>query len=148
MAEQTRASVDDVRRAAEGWDEDQLHCRMNRHDWEPSQARRDASVNLIKIVEICSRCDSEKHQEINGTTGLQFSQWYVYAEGYLTKGMGRISGDGRDTLRLEYVFRTFKITRAKVEPHSKATRVALLEMKIDPPIPSKKRTVSPLNKAS
>lgn len=148
MAEFARASIDDVRRAAEGWDEDQLECRMNRHTWSPSQARHDRTVNLIKVVQICHRCDSQRHQEIHGSTGALFSQWYVYGEGYLTKGIGRISGDGRDTLRLETVMRTFKITKGKVEVHSKATREALAEMKTEPAIPVAKKVASPFRKAS
>lgn len=124
MAEHTSASADDVRRAAEGWDEDQLECRMYAHSWRPHTAQRDKRVNLIKVVQICQRCDTQKHQEINSNTGEVFASWYVYGEGYLSKGIGRITGDGRNVLRLEAVGRIFKITNKKMTPHSKAAREA------------------------
>jgi len=125
MAEQTRAAVEDVQKAARAWDQDQLECRMYGHSWRPMSARRDHAVNLIKAVYECYRCGTERHQELNGRTGHVYAQWYVYGPDYLMKGLGRITGDGRDVLRLETITRTFNVKRGKLDPHSKATKEAI-----------------------
>jgi hypothetical protein len=139
MAEHQYAALNDVRRMAQSWDQDQLECRLYGHDWQPQRANQDRKTLLIAVVQVCPRCESERHQEINGRTGAVFAQWISYGDGYLCKGMGRIVGDGRNTLRLEAVTKIYKITKGKVEPHSGITREALQEeLPITPVTPIKK----------
>lgn len=127
MAEMKYAAPKDVRKMAQTWDQDQLECRLYGHDWKPQRANQDGKTLLIAVVQLCPRCDSERHQEISGRTGAVFAQWIDYGEGYLMQGMGRIGSDGRNVLRLEAVTQIYKITQGTVTPHSGVTREALQE---------------------
>jgi len=138
MADQNYASPNDVRRMAQAWDQDQLECRLYGHDWQPQRANQDRKTLLIAVVQVCPRCESERHQEINGRTGDVFAQWIDYGDGYLMKGFGRIQGSARSTLRLEAVTKIYKITKGNVEAHSGKTREALGEV----------ASVTPIKKAS
>jgi hypothetical protein len=48
---------------------------------------------------MCGRCHTERVRLI-GPRGELLANRYVYADGYLVKGMGRLTGTDRDALRL------------------------------------------------
>jgi hypothetical protein len=42
--------------------------------------------------------------------GHVYASWYTYADDYLTQGLGRIMGEGRDVLRLATIVRVYNVT--------------------------------------
>lgn len=92
------ATPQDVERAADGWTDDQITCRVYGHNWQPWTIRH--SPGLFTILQRCGRCGNGRQQEINDR-GYPVSGWRPsYQEGYLLKGVGRLGIDGRAVLRL------------------------------------------------
>lgn len=104
------ASLDDVERLADQWTPDILRCRTYGHLWEPQQATYNSKYRYYKVVQICRSCDSYRNMELD-SRGHVVSQSIDYADGYLSKGVGRIIGDGRDILRLQTVLKTFDVRK-------------------------------------
>lgn len=126
-AEDGYASREDVKRQAAGWTGEVLECRVDGHTWRPSRASYHATHHYFYIVQRCARCQSERHRELNAF-GHVVASWYVYADGYLTKDVGRIVGEARDELRLsalERLYHVTRVTRLAESPHSAATRRAI-----------------------
>jgi hypothetical protein len=118
------ASPDDVEDEAAGWPNDFLECRLYGHVWRPNRATFNRTLRYYYVVQACSRCHSERHSELD-QRGRVTAVWMRYAEGYLTKKIGRIIGDAKDSLRLIGLGRVYEIeyTRKTSErPHSKHTR--------------------------
>lgn len=80
-----------------------LYCREMGHNWRPFSAGRFKDGGYERILR-CVRCKTERHQNIT-SVGVVVSSKYVHPEGYLSKGMGRIVGEGRGVLRLESIKR-------------------------------------------
>lgn len=97
------ADVDDVAEFAEQLPERFLWCREMGHNWRPFSASRYRDGGFLRILR-CSRCKTERHQEISNRGAVTASK-YVHPAGYLHKGMGRIVGEGRGILRLESIKR-------------------------------------------
>jgi hypothetical protein len=123
LAEQRYASPSEVESQADQWSEDFLQCRLYGHPWRPSRATFNSRFRYYYVVQLCPRCLSERHAELN-ERGHIMASWMKYPEGYLTKKIGRIVGDGRDVLRLAALTRVYDVAKTrKVErPHSMATR--------------------------
>lgn len=79
-----------------------LHCRELGHNWRPWTAA--AKNGGFERALRCTRCRTERW-EILTSTGAKVRGHYVYPDGYLHEGLGRIVGDGRDVLRLESLSR-------------------------------------------
>lgn len=120
------ASPEDVERHARDWPGAFLECRLYGHEWRPLRATHYARMRYYLTAQQCPRCTSKRFAEIS-ERGSVLSQWIEYADGYLTKNVGRIVGDGRDVLRLAALNRVFdlKRSRAAETPHSQATRNAI-----------------------
>jgi hypothetical protein len=97
-----------VQRAAAGWDDEVLKCRTDGHRWEDSRATRNDRYKYIRIVQVCPRCVSERITEMD-FYGEVFDRHIDYSEGYLLVGLGRISGQGRNVLRMTSVERLFDV---------------------------------------
>ena len=80
-----------------------LQCRELSHNWKPwtAYAKNGGYERALR----CTRCRTERW-EVLTSTGAKVSGHYVYPDGYLHEGLGRIVGDGRDALRLESLTRT------------------------------------------
>lgn len=85
---------------------DFLLCRELSHNWRPWTAY--AKNGGYERALMCSRCHTQRW-EVLTSTGAKVSGHYVYPDGYLHEGLGRIVGNGRDALRLE------SLTRALVD---------------------------------
>lgn len=83
---------------------DYLQCRDFGHSWRPYTARWDARENAYRTELRCSRCKTIRVRWI-GPRGQQLDSRYDYSDGYLVKGIGRLTGSDRDALRLESVLR-------------------------------------------
>lgn len=88
------AAVADV---ATGWTDRTLHCRTYGHGWTPSSVTRAGEGFVVK--QRCNRCRNSRQQDMD-SRGYASPWRYIYADGYLTSGLGRIGGDGRAVLRL------------------------------------------------
>jgi hypothetical protein len=96
----------EVEKKAQSWTDEILNCRLYSHNWRPSRAKWEENGTVLHTVRVCSSCDSEKHYEMT-RSGNVFSTWYVYSEGYLSVGLGRIVGEGRDVLRVASISREY-----------------------------------------
>lgn len=97
------ALPEDVQEFAEGLPEKFLYCREMGHNWRPYTAGRFKDGGFERVLR-CSRCRTRRVQEISNK-GVIVKNQYVHPEGYLSKGMGRIVGEGRGVLRLESIKR-------------------------------------------
>jgi hypothetical protein len=77
----------------------QVQCRDFGHSWRPYTARWIAQYNQYESQLICQRCNTIRTRFLS-RTGEQVSSGYDYADGYLIKGLGRLSGHDRDEIRL------------------------------------------------
>lgn len=80
-----------------------LYCREMGHNWRPYSAGRYRDGGFERTLR-CTRCRTKRFQEIS-SHGIIVKSHYEHPEGYLSKGMGRIVGDGRGVLRLESIKR-------------------------------------------
>lgn len=90
-----------------------LHCRELGHNWKPWVARSDAEGGGYERALRCTRCRAERWQVLS-LSGAVVKSHYVYPDGYVHQGMGRIVGEGRDALRLESLTRALDKSRMQV----------------------------------
>jgi len=76
-----------------------LQCRDFGHSWRPFTARWMPQDNCYESQLQCQRCKTVRTRFLS-RRGEQLSGGYDYAEGYLVKGMGRLTGTDRDSIRL------------------------------------------------
>lgn len=89
----------ELRSAINGMSDEDLLCRDFGHSWRPFTARYIPQRRQYAETLMCGRCRTERVRLI-GPRGELLANRYVYAEGYLVKGMGRLTGTDRDALRL------------------------------------------------
>lgn len=89
----------DLQAVVSGMDLTHVQCRDFGHSWRPYSARWIASYNSYESQLICNRCKTIRTRFLSRTGALTNSN-YDYADGYLVKGMGRLTGNDRDTIRL------------------------------------------------
>jgi hypothetical protein len=94
----------EVEEFAAGLSVSHLQCRELGHNWRPWVARRDVEHNCFERALRCVRCKTKRWESI-GLSGAKLSSHYEYPDGYTSKGIGRIVGEGRDALRLESLTR-------------------------------------------
>lgn len=84
---------------------DFVNCRDMMHAWEPYTAERTTSG--FKRVLVCRRCDAHRFDELDKRGGV-IRRHYTYAVGYVAKGIGRMTGDTKNMVRLESLTRMLK----------------------------------------
>lgn len=104
MAGQDRKRLRAVREATESIRTEHLACRDYGHAWQPFTAAWSASERAYYVQLRCGRCGTLRARLIDRRGG-QVSNGYVYPEGYLVKGLGRLTGHDRDSVRLASVQR-------------------------------------------
>jgi hypothetical protein len=78
---------------------DYLQCRDFGHAWRPYTAAW-SEIERAYVAQLrCSRCRTIRVRTIS-RTGAQLATHYVYPDGYLIAGLGRLTGSDRDELRL------------------------------------------------
>ena len=81
-----------------------LQCRDFGHSWRPFTARWMAEDRCYESQLRCGRCGTLRVRRLS-RTGSQIGSHYDYPEGYVTKGMGRLTGSDRDKIRLASLLR-------------------------------------------
>lgn len=107
VVEDGYADADEVADFARGLLISWLLCRELGHNWRPWNAY--AIDGGYERALRCTRCKTERWETLT-STGAKMSSRYVYPDGYLHEGLGRIVGDGRDALRLESLTRAITNT--------------------------------------
>lgn len=98
----TSADPKEVKRLARNLTDEALACRDVGHTWR--------MYRLVKVRGgynrdlFCPTCKTSRHEFIN-RNGEKLSTHYTYPDGYQIKGVGRLMGNARNTLRLESVIR-------------------------------------------
>jgi hypothetical protein len=101
------AELGDVGAFAEGLSDAYLMCREMGHLWKPFSAWWNAEERCYSRTLRCTRCKTDREQLLS-SQGAIVSSHYDYPDGYQREGLGRISGLGRDRLRLETMTRLIK----------------------------------------
>lgn len=102
------APVGEVASFAKGLSQSYLLCRELGHSWRHHTANYSATGGFKSVLR-CTRCKTERHQELSNR-GEVLRNNYDYPDGYQHEGLGRISGDGKDTIRLEALTRILDTT--------------------------------------
>lgn len=95
----TPAASVDVRAAVRGMDLTHVQCRDFGHSWRPYTARWLSKFNQYQSQLVCARCSTIRTRFLS-RSGEQLGGGYDYADGYLVKGLGRLTGHDRDEIRL------------------------------------------------
>jgi len=74
-----------------------LQCRDYGHGWRPVTAYREGRT-YVRVLS-CANCGTEKKQRLS-SYGEVLSNRMSYPEGYLFKGVGRITGEAKNVVRL------------------------------------------------
>lgn len=96
-----------VEQAVEHMDPAHILCRDWGHPWEFYTARWDQAGKVYRQELKCARCHTVRERQMNDR-GVVVSGHYSYPDGYLVKGMGRLTGADRDRLRLASVLQFVK----------------------------------------
>lgn len=99
----------DVRAFAEGLKQQYLLCRTYGHSFSPhtvTVARAEGRPTVYYEQVLRCKC-RVKRRLLLSRTGAVITSGYDYSEapGYLSQGIGRVVGKGRDVLRLESITR-------------------------------------------
>lgn len=93
----------------------QVLCRDFGHTWRPYTAEWVAQHRHYRETLMCARCRTARLRLLNEWGGLLANR-YVYEEGYLIHGLGRLTGDDRDSLRLAGLQAVMRATGETVGP--------------------------------
>lgn len=85
--------------AIAGMSDAQLQCRDFGHSWRPFTAEYIPQRRQYLEALRCSRCRAQRLRLL-GQRGELLANRYVYPDGYLVQGLGRLDSDDRDALRL------------------------------------------------
>lgn len=101
----------DLDKALEKLDERFLQCRDFGHSWRPFSANWSEQYQSYSSQLRCDRCTTVRTRWLT-RTGAMMGGGYDYSEGYLVKGMGRLTGSDRDKVRLRSILNVLKPTAA------------------------------------
>jgi hypothetical protein len=105
----TTANRNDVEQFALGLQRQKLQCRTYGHSFAPHSVNVGVTVgraNAYYEQTLRCRC-GVKRRLLLSRSGSVISSSYIYneSEGYLSSGLGRIVGEGKDALRMEMLTR-------------------------------------------
>jgi hypothetical protein len=101
------ATPEDALEVSGEWSNEWLECRTYGHTWKPQAATYTKDRKAIATTQLCPRCECERHALLDARTGWVISSRIDYPDGYLLKGVGRMTGDAKGALRLSLVTREF-----------------------------------------
>lgn len=104
MAERRRERLRAVQAATAEIRTEHLACRDYGHAWAPFTASWSGTERAYFVQLRCARCGTLRARVID-RRGAQVASHYVYADGYLVHGLGRLTGSDRDSVRLASVQR-------------------------------------------
>ena len=88
-----------VQQAISHMSDSQLQCRDFGHSWRPYTAEWIPQRRHYLEALQCSRCRTQRLRVL-GQRGELLGNRYVYSDGYLAVGVGRLDSDDRDAMRL------------------------------------------------
>lgn len=91
-----------------------LACRDYGHNWTPFRAEWKPAERAYFTQLRCARCATIRERWLD-RTGAQLSNHYTYADGYLVKGLGRLTGVDRDAVRLASIMALLPTKAAKLK---------------------------------
>jgi uncharacterized C2H2 Zn-finger protein len=86
-------------------DPDHIQCRDFGHSWTPYAARWIPKDREYESVLRCTRCQTLRTRRLS-RTGQLIANHYGYSDGYLLRGIGRMTSSDRDTIRVASVLIT------------------------------------------
>lgn len=87
----------DIDDAMDQMSDEAMVCRDISHSWRSHVVLRIKGGYERQLR--CSSCGTLRIETLNSKGGL-IDRYYEYAEGYRVKGLGRISGETKDAVRL------------------------------------------------
>lgn len=110
------ATREDVRQLSQELSEAFLHCRDYGHQWRMANAERHGRGSRVIRTRTmyCPSCKYNKYQTFD-SRGIMVEEKVDYPEGYLIKGLGRITGDTKGLIRIESIDRLIEKTEAKAK---------------------------------
>lgn len=105
--------------------DEHLLCRDFGHSWRPWAAEWVPQRRQYAEALVCARCRSVRHRLLD-EFGALLGNSYTYAEGYLVHGLGRLTGDDRNDLRLASLRAVMQAT-AGGEEEAPPPRLATLD---------------------
>jgi hypothetical protein len=85
--------------AIAGMPDTHLLCRDFGHSWRPYTAQWIPQRRQYLEALVCARCTTIRKRLLD-EYGAQLANSYTYSDGYLVHGIGRLTGDDRNSLRL------------------------------------------------
>lgn len=85
--------------AISAMNDDQLLCRDFGHSWRAWTAEWIPQRRQYLEALQCARCQTVRRRLLD-EFGAQLANSYTYSDGYLVHGIGRLTGDDRNDLRL------------------------------------------------
>jgi hypothetical protein len=102
--------------AIAGMSDSHLLCRDFGHSWRPWAAEWIPQRRQYLEALVCVRCETVRRRLLD-EYGAQLGQSYTYADGYLVHGVGRLSGDDRNSLRLAGLQVVMRAAGETPQPH-------------------------------
>lgn len=92
----------DIEAAIQHMSRAQIECRDYGHAWKPWQAEVLPGRRGFAQVLRCARCTTTRNRTLT-RFGEVLTSHYIYPDGYLVSGMGRLTGADRGQLRIASV---------------------------------------------
>jgi hypothetical protein len=112
MAHKPQQLITEVEQWADELPMAYLLCRDLNHNWKPWNAviRRNGGQPFYERTLRCANCKLPRIQTLsmNGRV-LTDRRDYTQVPGYLAKGLGRITGENKDAVRLASILRKFDV---------------------------------------
>lgn len=101
-------SADEAEKIAEELPDHFLMCRELPHAFMPFNATMDRH-GIIERTLRCVRCQTRRIMGVNSANGEILFSKYEYPDGYLLKGVGRLSAEGRNVMRRASLSNTVRL---------------------------------------
>lgn len=85
--------------AINGMSDGHLLCRDFGHSWRPWDVEYIPQRRQYVEALVCARCETVRRRLLDGD-GALLANSYSYPDGYLVHGIGRMTGDDRNDMRL------------------------------------------------
>lgn len=95
--------------AINGMVDGHLLCRDFGHSWRPWDVEYIPQRHQYVEALVCARCETVRRRLLD-EYGALLANSYSYPNGYLIEGMGRLTGDDRNDLRLAGLHAVMRIT--------------------------------------
>src|SRR5262245_22304647 len=92
------ATPNTIDNAIGGWTDAVLHCRSWTHSWRNHAVTH--TPGLYEVTQRCNVCGTTRRMTMNDYGRVVVPWKHSYTSGYLLRGVGSVSPDGRAQIRL------------------------------------------------